>query len=159
MQSRLVELEQESGKLKELMIEKHKEAMFDVLTKIPNRMSYEKKAAEEIARCKRFATPLSMAVWDIDLFKQVNDTYGHKVGDKVLKAVAQLLEERMRETDYIADMEVKNLLCFCLASSRRSRHSYWQKHYVIKLQPANSTTMVKRSGHRVLWYQPLYCKR
>ncbi len=102
MQSRLVELEQESGKLKKLMIEKNKEAMFDVLTKIPNRLSYEKKAAEEIARCKRFTTPLSMVVWDIDLFKQVNDTYGHKVGDKVLKAVAQILEERMRETDYIA---------------------------------------------------------
>jgi len=102
MQSRLQQLEQESGKLKKLMIEKHKEAMFDVLTKIPNRLSYEKKALEEIARCKRFATPLSMAVWDIDLFKQVNDSYGHKVGDKVLMAVAQLLEERMRETDFIA---------------------------------------------------------
>ena len=102
MQSRLLQLEQESGKLRKLMIEKHKEAMFDVLTKIPNRLSYEKKASEEIARCKRFATPLSMAVWDIDLFKQVNDSYGHKVGDKVLMAVAQLLEERMRETDFIA---------------------------------------------------------
>ena len=43
-----------------------------------------------------------MAVWDIDLFKEVNDTYGHKVGDKILMAVAKLLEERMRETDFIA---------------------------------------------------------
>ena len=102
MQSRMSQLEQESGKLRKLMIEKHKEAMYDVLTKIPNRLSYEKKASEEIARCKRFATPLSMAVWDIDMFKQVNDTYGHKVGDKVLMAVAQLLEGRMRETDFIA---------------------------------------------------------
>ncbi len=74
----------------------------DVLTEIPNRLAYEKKAAEEIARCKRFSVPLSMAVWDVDLFKQVNDTHGHKVGDKVLKAVAQLLNARMRETDFIA---------------------------------------------------------
>ncbi len=102
MKSRLQLLEQESEDLKELIVEKNREAMIDVLTEIPNRLSYEKKATEEIARCKRFATPLSMAVWDVDLFKQVNDTYGHKVGDKVLKAIAQLLNERMRETDFIA---------------------------------------------------------
>lgn len=102
MQSRLQSLEQESGDLRQLILEKNKEAMMDVLTEIPNRLAYEKKATEEIARCNRFATPLSMAVWDVDLFKQVNDTHGHKVGDKVLKAVAQLLNARMRETDFIA---------------------------------------------------------
>lgn len=102
MQSRLVQMEHESCNLKKMMIATSKEAMFDVLTKIPNRLAYEKKAIEEIARCHRFDTPLSMAIWDVDLFKQVNDTYGHKVGDKVLRAVAQLLEERMRATDFIA---------------------------------------------------------
>lgn len=102
MQSRLVMLEQESGELQQLILEKNKEAMHDVLTGIPNRLSYEKKAAEEIARCNRFETPLSMVVWDVDRFKVVNDTYGHKVGDKVLKIIAHLLEDRMRETDFIA---------------------------------------------------------
>ncbi len=102
MQSRLAQLEQESDGLKRLIVEKNREAMFDVLTEIPNRLSYEKKAVEEIAHCKHYAIPLSMIVWDVDLFKQVNDTYGHKVGDKVLKAIAQLLHERMRETDFLA---------------------------------------------------------
>ena len=102
MQSRLSLLEQESGDLRQLILEKNREAMVDVLTEIPNRLAYEKKAVEEIARCNRFSVPLSMAVWDVDLFKQVNDTHGHKVGDKVLKAVAQLLNARMRETDFIA---------------------------------------------------------
>jgi len=102
MQSRLLLLEQESGDLRQLILEKNKEALVDVLTEIPNRLAYEKKALEEIARCNRFSVPLSMAVWDVDLFKQVNDTHGHKVGDKVLKAVAQLLDARMRETDFIA---------------------------------------------------------
>jgi diguanylate cyclase len=102
MQSRLSLLEQESGDLRQLILEKNKEALVDVLTEIPNRLAYEKKALEEIARCNRFSVPLSMAVWDVDLFKQVNDTHGHKVGDKVLKAVAQLLAARMRETDFIA---------------------------------------------------------
>ena len=76
--------------------------MFDALTEIPNRLSYEKKSEEEIARCIRFNTPLCMAVWDVDLFKQVNDTYGHSAGDKVLKAIAQLMKDRIRETDFIA---------------------------------------------------------
>lgn len=102
MKSRLVHLEQESIDLKKLMIEKNKEAMFDVLTKIPNRLAYEKRVIEEIARCKRYSSSLSMAVWDIDFFKKVNDTYGHKIGDKILMAVAQILEERKRETDFVA---------------------------------------------------------
>lgn len=102
MQSRLQLLEQESGDLRQLILEKNKEATMDALTEIPNRLAYEKQASEEIARCNRFSVPLSMAVWDVDLFKQVNDTHGHKVGDKVLKAVAQLLNARMRETDFIA---------------------------------------------------------
>ena len=102
MQSRLRMLEEESGDLRKLMLEKNREAMFDALTEIPNRLSYEKKSEEEIARCKRFNSPLCMAVWDVDLFKQVNDTYGHSAGDKVLKAIAQLLKDRIRETDFIA---------------------------------------------------------
>lgn len=102
MQSRLRMLEEESGDLKKMMQEKNKEAMFDALTEIPNRLSYDKKAEEEVARCKRYDTPLCMAVWDVDHFKQVNDTYGHSAGDKVLKAIAQLMKDRLRETDFIA---------------------------------------------------------
>ena len=102
MQSRMLLLEQETGDLRKLILVKNKEAMIDVLTEIPNRLAYERKAAEEISRCKRFAIPMSMVVWDVDLFKQVNDTHGHKVGDIVLKAIAQLLSQRIRETDFIA---------------------------------------------------------
>jgi len=102
MQNQMMSLEKESESLKSIIIEKNKEAMFDVLTEIPNRLAYEKKSAEEIARWKRFSNPLSLAIWDIDFFKKVNDTYGHKAGDKVLKTIAQLLNERIRETDFLA---------------------------------------------------------
>ncbi len=102
MAEKMQSLEKETSQLKKLVIEKNKQAMFDALTEIPNRLSYEKKAAEEIARWKRFSTPLSLAIWDIDLFKKVNDTYGHKAGDKVLKTVAQLLVKSIRETDFLA---------------------------------------------------------
>lgn len=102
MQSRMQTLEQETQALKKTVIEKNRQAMFDTLTDIPNRLSYEQRAAEEISRWKRFANPLSLVVWDIDFFKKVNDTYGHKAGDKVLKTVAQLLDQRIRETDFLA---------------------------------------------------------
>ena len=102
MQSRMVSLEQETHSLKKVIVEKNKQAMFDALTGIPNRLAYEKKIAEEIARWKRFGNPLSIAVWDVDFFKKVNDSFGHKAGDKVLKTIAQLLNERIRETDFLA---------------------------------------------------------
>jgi len=102
MQTRMLSLEKEAESLKQIVIEKNKQAMFDALTAIPNRLSYEKRIEDEISRWKRFNTPLSLAIWDIDFFKKVNDTYGHKAGDKVLKTVAQLLNKRIRTTDFLA---------------------------------------------------------
>ncbi|MDH5473544.1 MAG: diguanylate cyclase [Gammaproteobacteria bacterium] len=102
MQSRMNLLEEETENLRKVIAEKNKEALSDVLTEIPNRLAYEKKVIEEIARWKRFGHPLSLVIWDVDFFKKVNDTYGHKAGDKVLKTVAQVLHERIRETDFLA---------------------------------------------------------
>ncbi len=102
MQSRMQSLEQEAANLKHVIAEKNRQAMFDVLTEIPNRLAYEKRVAEEIARWQRFGHPLSLLVWDVDLFKQGNETYGHKAGDKVLRTIAQLLNGRIRETDFLA---------------------------------------------------------
>ena len=102
MQTRIASMEQETDKLKQVIVKKNRQAMVDVLTEIPNRLAYEQKAEEEISRWKRFAEPLTLVVWDVDLFKKVNDTYGHKAGDKVLKTIAQLLNSRIRETDFLA---------------------------------------------------------
>jgi diguanylate cyclase len=102
MQNQMMSLEKESAGLRDIIVEKNRQAMFDALTEIPNRLAYEKKAQEEIARWKRFSNPLSLVIWDIDFFKKVNDTYGHKAGDKVLKTIAQLLHKRIRETDFLA---------------------------------------------------------
>ena len=102
MQEKINHLEDETAELKVNLENKNREAMYDALTAIPNRLFYEKRVKEDIARWKRFDTPLSIAVWDVDKFKSVNDTYGHKAGDKVLKAIAQILNKRIRETDFLA---------------------------------------------------------
>lgn len=71
----------------------------DYLTRILNRRGLEARLQEEIARAKRYDTPLSIAMFDIDLFKEVNDEHGHEAGDKVLRLVAHTLEELKRTND------------------------------------------------------------
>ncbi len=95
-------LEENSVELRNKLEESQQQALRDVLTGIPNRQAYEERLAAEIARCKRYGSALSMVVWDIDKFKDINDNYGHAAGDRVLKVIAELLSERIRETDFIA---------------------------------------------------------
>jgi diguanylate cyclase len=95
-------LESDGTQLRTRLEETQKQAMRDVLTGIPNRQAYEEHLASEIARSKRYGTPLSMVVWDVDKFKTINDNYGHAGGDRVLKVVAELLSNRVRETDFVA---------------------------------------------------------
>jgi diguanylate cyclase (GGDEF)-like protein len=73
----------------------------DALTEIPNRRSLEEKLDEMWAHSQRLHEPLSVVMCDIDKFKSVNDTYGHQVGDIVLKDFANLLKEAVREIDRI----------------------------------------------------------
>lgn len=55
----------------------------------------------EVARAKRKKVPLSLAMIDIDAFGQINDTYGHLVGDRVIQSLSHLLKQRLRQTDLI----------------------------------------------------------
>ncbi len=73
----------------------------DSLTGLLNQLTLKRRLETELARCQRQNSPLSYLMLDIDLFKQVNDQYGHVVGDQVLKSLARLLKERLRRTDHI----------------------------------------------------------
>lgn len=102
MNDRLSELEGETESLRSRMREERNQAQTDALTGIPNRLAYEERLAQEIARCKRFDTPLVIVMWDVDHFKLINDNYGHKAGDKVLRTLARKMSAAIRETDFIA---------------------------------------------------------
>jgi len=76
-------------------------AMIDPLTAILNRRAFMLEYERELSRCKREKTALALAIFDLDHFKDVNDTYGHLVGDKVLRAVADTLRASLRGHDVL----------------------------------------------------------
>ena len=100
--AKLNDVESEADALRTRIHEERSQAQTDALTGIPNRLAWEEQLEQEIARWKRFNTPLVLVIWDVDHFKKVNDTFGHKAGDKVLRTIARNLAGSIRETDFIA---------------------------------------------------------
>lgn len=102
LNSRIHEMESQSEELQK-DLEKHRElALKDALTGMWNRQALNEELEKEFARWKRYETPFSLVVWDLDHFKQVNDKYGHAAGDKVLKTFAQTFLKATRDTDFVA---------------------------------------------------------
>jgi diguanylate cyclase (GGDEF)-like protein/PAS domain S-box-containing protein len=85
-----------------LKIELEDLASHDMLTGLPNRRKFDDVSAIQFARASRSGEKMAMVLFDIDDFKDVNDQYGHDVGDKVLVAIADRLREYSRTTDNIA---------------------------------------------------------
>ena len=79
-----------------------RENILDPLIGIYNRRHFDLKMTEEIERAHRYNFQLSMLLLDIDHFKNVNDTYGHYIGDLVLKSLGHLLLKNVRKTDIVA---------------------------------------------------------
>ncbi len=102
LNERLQSVQQESEELRRRLKEERDLAMVDPLTGIGNRFAYNERLELEVARWKRYRSPLTLAVWDIDRFKDVNDRYGHQAGDKALTLIAQLIRRHIRETDFVA---------------------------------------------------------
>lgn len=95
----IFELSTTSKDRERLLIKMSRLAVTDGLTGIFNRMKIEEVLNMEVLRAQRYSHDISVALLDIDFFKQVNDTYGHDAGDIVLKALAEILKLRIRETD------------------------------------------------------------
>lgn len=74
-------------------------ATTDNLTKILNRRSFHELAEAALAHCSRSQEPVSLAIMDLDHFKNINDTYGHRAGDEVLASFAQKVRSMIRPYD------------------------------------------------------------
>ncbi len=76
--------------------------LIDNLTGVNNRRFFEQRLREETERVKRSGLPMSCLFVDVDHFKKINDTYGHPIGDQVLRHVAQIIREQVRTVDIVA---------------------------------------------------------
>ncbi len=102
MNTRLEQMEEETQHMKVHVEAERQKAMTDALTSLPNRAGYDERVSAEFERWTRYKHSFSLAVADLDLFKRINDTYGHQAGDKVLRLIASILSKQSRSTDFIA---------------------------------------------------------
>lgn len=102
LSGRLRTLEQEAEDLRNRLALANQAAYIDPLTKLPNRKAYLERVDLEEKRWRRFQQPLTLAVWDIDFFKKINDRFGHASGDKALAMIGQVLAASIRNTDFVA---------------------------------------------------------
>nr|WP_297348594.1 EAL domain-containing protein [uncultured Glaciecola sp.] len=77
-------------------------AHYDALTNLPNRVLLADRLGQAMVQCKRNNRSLAVAFMDLDGFKEINDTYGHNVGDKLLLSVSQRMKAALREGDTLA---------------------------------------------------------
>jgi diguanylate cyclase len=102
LRARVEELERESRALQNSLQEEQRAAMIDALTGIPNRAAYDDRMAHEFARWQRHGGTITIAAWDVDNFKNINDEFGHMAGDKVLRILGQHMARSVRGTDFLA---------------------------------------------------------
>ena len=77
-------------------------ALTDPLTELPNRRAWDQELAQRLARAADGRLRLCVSVFDLDQFKEINDTQGHAVGDRVLQAVGDILQKSLRHGDFVA---------------------------------------------------------
>jgi len=100
------ELENTNRKLDKL-------ATFDMLTGVYNRRKFEQDVALAAEKKEKYGSPFAIIMFDMDGFKQINDQYGHKMGDVILQEIASVVKRILRETDKLfrwGGYEVVNLL-------------------------------------------------
>ncbi len=102
MREKLVAMETHCEQVRTQLEKARAQALTDILTQLPNREAWDERLRFEHERWQRYGRPVTLAVIDIDHFKQVNDSFGHKAGDRVLQLVARALRERLRTTDFVA---------------------------------------------------------
>jgi two-component system cell cycle response regulator len=102
-------------------------ALTDVLTELPNRRHANDYLEQQWAMAERSGRPLSCMMVDVDFFKKVNDTYGHKVGDDVLKQVAQILRSSARKQDMVCRFGGEEFLVICPDAQADQAYQYAER--------------------------------
>ncbi len=102
MRERIARLEVSRSHLQDQLVASTQKMLRDTLTGLPNRLAFDERITLEVARMRREHSALCLAIWDIDYFKKVNDTFGHQAGDKALHVVGKTLNKLIRDVDMVA---------------------------------------------------------
>ena len=117
----------------------------DGLTGLPNRRVFDEAVEQAMADAKRYGRPLSLAILDLDNFKEINDTMGHDAGDEVLKRVAQTLASSVRTTDLLARLGGDEFVLI-MPNTDMAQASTLAKRIIEKVRDLDITTP---TGHRL----------
>ncbi|MFA7348464.1 MAG: diguanylate cyclase [Desulfurivibrionaceae bacterium] len=123
----VIETLQDIGERKKLEEELGRLATTDALTGLCNRHRCNELLQQEVARARRYHTPLSLIMFDLDYFKNINDTYGHAVGDQVLQAVADVIRKNVRTTDWVGRWGGEEFMVLCPEATEKDAVSTAEK--------------------------------
>ncbi|MHA4870679.1 bifunctional diguanylate cyclase/phosphodiesterase [Duganella sp. PWIR1] len=111
-------------------------AHHDVLTGLPNRVLLQDRLSQAVAFANRSGKPLWVMLIDLDRFKFVNDSLGHKAGDQLLKTVAQRLQDSVRESDTVARLSGDEFVAILTEYPEEATHDIAQRIMRAVTQPA-----------------------
>src|SRR5256886_1038831 len=111
----------------DLMREREQLARTDPITGLMNRRAAEEVLEREASRAQRFGSRISVALVDLDLFKQVNDRHGHAAGDEALRAVAQVITSAMRGVDVAARWGGDEMIAILPATGLEGARSFGER--------------------------------
>jgi diguanylate cyclase (GGDEF)-like protein len=94
-------------------------AFYDTLTGLHNRRFFDELLEHERARCSRYGDAMGLIFLDIDLFKKLNDTHGHRCGDEALRLVARVIRASVRQSDVVARYGGEEFVILALSISRK----------------------------------------
>ncbi|TQV87295.1 sensor domain-containing diguanylate cyclase [Aliikangiella coralliicola] len=113
---------------RKLLLDKLTELAYtDSLTCIANRRAFMEKAQDEFNRCQRFNDDMSIILIDVDKFKQINDRFGHNVGDKALKSIANLINQSRRSIDTVGRMGGDEFAVIMPKTNSASRQAFLER--------------------------------
>jgi len=133
------------SQLKEKNLELEELYITDKLTGLFNRHKLDMAIGEEIKRAERFNYSFGVILLDIDNFKSTNDTYGHQIGDSVLKEFALILKENTRETDIVGRWGGEEFLIVCPESNKEDTIKVAEK-LLSKIDKFNFKTINKKTA-------------
>jgi diguanylate cyclase (GGDEF)-like protein len=110
--------------IRHLLIRESQLAREDSLTKIPNRRSFYESGEIAFSTGHRQQLPVTIIFIDVDSFKSINDTYGHKIGDKLLFEAAQVMNQHVRKNDVLGRIGGDEFCLILLNVEKEQAHSY-----------------------------------